>query len=53
MILDINQVTAEELARHLLERVVEDINFPANIRVVEIGVDESRGQGAWARREIG
>ena len=52
VILDINQVTTEELARHLLERVIEDIDFPPSIKVVEIGVDESRGQGAWARREL-
>ena len=52
VILDINQVTTEGLARHLLERVIEDIDFPPSIKVVEIGVDESRGQGAWARREL-
>ncbi|MFW6038810.1 MAG: 6-pyruvoyl trahydropterin synthase family protein [Candidatus Saliniplasma sp.] len=52
MMLDINQATTEELARYLLERVIDDIDFPDTIRVVEIGVDESRGQGAWARRKL-
>lgn len=52
LILDINQVTTEELSRHFIDRVVEDIDFPEGVKVVEIGVDESRGQGAWARREL-
>ncbi|MFW6040772.1 MAG: 6-pyruvoyl trahydropterin synthase family protein, partial [Thermoplasmatota archaeon] len=45
VILKINQVTAEELAKHLLDRVIEDIDFPENIKVIEIGINESRGQG--------
>lgn len=52
VILDINQATTEELASHLLDRVINDIEFPESIKTVEIGVDESRGQGAWARREL-
>jgi len=52
VLLDINQVTTEELARYLLDRVIDDIDFPETIKVVEIGVDESRGQGAWARRKL-
>lgn len=52
VLLDIDQATTEELARYLLEKVIEDIDFPETIKVVEIGVDESRGQGAWARRRL-
>jgi len=52
VLLDIDQATTEELARYLLEKVIEDIEFPDTIKVVEIGVDESRGQGAWARRKL-
>ncbi|MFO7792465.1 MAG: 6-pyruvoyl tetrahydropterin synthase family protein [Candidatus Saliniplasma sp.] len=52
VLLDIDQATTEELARYLLEKVIDDIDFPETIKVVEIGVDESRGQGAWARRKL-
>ncbi|MFP3871670.1 MAG: 6-pyruvoyl trahydropterin synthase family protein [Candidatus Natronoplasma sp.] len=52
LILDIDQVTAEQLAHHLLEKVIEELDFPEKVNSVEIGVDESRGQGAWARRDL-
>jgi len=52
VILDMGQVTAEELAKYLLELVIDELKFPDNINSVEIGVDESKGQGAWVRREI-
>lgn len=52
VILDIDQVTTEELSVFVLERILKDISFPDNINAVEIGVDEARGQGAWTRREI-
>jgi len=52
LILDIDQITAEQLAMYLLEKVIEELDFPEKVNSVEIGVDESRGQGAWARKEI-
>lgn len=52
LVLDIEQVTAERLALYLLNEVMREIDFPEKITAVEIGVDESRGQGAWARREL-
>ncbi len=52
LLLDIEQVTAEKLAMFLLQKVVEELDFPEKVNSVEIGVDESRGQGAWARKEI-
>ncbi len=52
LVLDIDQVTAEQLALFLLDEVIEELDFPEKVNSVEIGVDESRGQGAWARKEI-
>lgn len=52
LILDIEQVTAEQLALYLLEKVIEELDFPEKINSVEIGIDESRGQGAWAKRDL-
>ncbi len=50
--LPIGKLTAEQLAGYVLSVVLERVDFPDNIQWVEIGVDESRGQGAWVRREL-
>lgn len=52
VILDLKRTTAENLAKHILEKIIEEMQLPENIKAVEIGVDESHGQGAWVRREI-
>ncbi len=52
VILGLERMTAENLAKYVLTKVIEEMEFPVNIKAVEIGVDESRGQGAWARREM-
>ncbi|MBS3816044.1 MAG: 6-pyruvoyl tetrahydropterin synthase family protein [Candidatus Thermoplasmatota archaeon] len=52
IIMDLERTTAEYLAKYILEKIIEEMRFPDNIKAVEIGVDESRGQGAWARREL-
>ncbi|MFO8110257.1 MAG: 6-carboxytetrahydropterin synthase [Thermoplasmata archaeon] len=52
VLLDIGHSTTEDLAKYVLDRFIKDNNIPENIEVVEIGVDESLGQGAWARREL-
>ncbi len=52
VILDLKRTTAENLAKHILEKIIEEMQFPENIKAVEIGVDESHGQGAWVRREM-
>jgi len=53
VILDISQTSAEELADLILQRVMGELSFPDNVTKVEIGVDEERGQTAWAYREVG
>lgn len=52
LVLDLEQITTEQLALHLLDKVIEELDFPEKIQTVEIGVDESRGQGAWAKRDL-
>ncbi len=52
LVLDLEQITTEQLAMHLLDKVIEELDFPEKIHTVEIGVDESRGQGAWAKRDL-
>lgn len=46
-ILDVGNTTAEELARHMVTRLVSDVTFPSNVKKVAIGLDEERGQTAW------
>ena len=31
----------------MTQRMVSEIEFPANVRSVSIGLDEERGQTAW------
>ena len=53
VLLPVPMCSAEELARHLLNRCVKEIPFPSNVTRVELGVDEGRGQGGWASRDMG
>ncbi len=46
-LLDIPTTTAEEMAKMMTLRMVDDIRFPPNVRSVSIGLDEERGQTAW------
>jgi len=43
---DVKLTTAEELSRYFSERIVEEVNFPANVKGIEVCVDEGPGQGA-------
>ncbi len=49
LLLDIRRSTAEELAGYVLKRLLEELEIPDSIVTIEIGVDESRGQGAWVK----
>lgn len=53
VILDIAQTSAEELAEHILGRLIKLLDIPSNVAIIEVGVDEERGQTAWAKREVG
>ena len=52
-ILDVAQTSAEELAELVLERLLKELDLPPNVHIVEAGLDEERGQTAWAKREVG
>jgi len=52
LILDVVESTAEEVARVILERVLEEMEIPPNIYRIEVGIDEERGQSAWISREL-
>lgn len=52
IVLEIGVASAETLANFVLERVLDEVKFPKNVRRIEVGVDEGRGQGAWTGRVI-
>jgi 6-pyruvoyltetrahydropterin/6-carboxytetrahydropterin synthase len=46
--LPIPTTTVEEMSKYLLEKLLEEFDFPSTITGVELGMDEGMGQGAWA-----
>lgn len=52
LLLDITRSTAEELAGYILKKILEELELPDSVVAVEIGVDESRGQGAWVKKKL-
>ncbi len=50
-ILDMVAASAEHIAQYILKRLTEEIDLPANVRKIQIGVDEGPGQGAWASKK--
>ena len=52
-ILDLAQTSAEELAEHIIGRLIKLLDLPPNVSIVEVGLDEERGQTAWVKREVG
>jgi 6-pyruvoyltetrahydropterin/6-carboxytetrahydropterin synthase len=53
VILDVAQTSAEELAELVLEKLMKELKVPPNVTIIEAGLDEERGQTAWAKREVG
>ncbi len=47
VILDLDAISAENLAYFILQRMKTIIDLPDNIHAIGIGVDEGKGQGAW------
>ncbi len=52
VILDLSNTTAEEMAKLMVRQMIQDVEFPENIRSVSIGLDEERGQTAWYTEEL-
>ncbi|MBN1677773.1 MAG: 6-carboxytetrahydropterin synthase [Candidatus Thermoplasmatota archaeon] len=52
ILLDIEVASAETLSEFVLKRMLEKVRFPENVRMIEIGVDEGRGQGAWTSSDL-
>ncbi len=50
--LPITSTSAENIAKFILDYVVENLDFPSGVNCVEIGVDEGYGQGARISKKI-
>jgi 6-pyruvoyltetrahydropterin/6-carboxytetrahydropterin synthase len=50
--LPIASTSAENIAKYILDYVVENLDIPSSIKCVEIGVDEGYGQGARISKKI-
>lgn len=51
-LLPVEYTSAEELAGYALESVLEAAEFPDHVEALEVGVDETYGKGARARRVL-
>ena len=51
--LPIKSVTAENLAKYILDEMLKIIKIPKNVKKLKIGVDEGLGQGAWTEKVVG
>lgn len=52
VILDTPNTSAEELAKYILKRFLNEAELNDRIKEVAIGVDEGPSQGAWARKRL-
>ncbi|MCQ2052504.1 MAG: 6-pyruvoyl tetrahydropterin synthase family protein [archaeon] len=52
VILEIPNITAEEMTKMMIRRIINEIDFSSNVRSVSIGLDEERGQTAWCTHEL-
>ena len=46
-LLPVPTTTAEEMSKMMALRMVREVEIPANVRTLSIGLDEERGQTAW------
>lgn len=51
--IDIAMATAEELSRYMAKRIVEKVEFPHEVKGIEICVEEGPGQGACHYTPLG
>ncbi len=52
VIIDAVESSAEEMARVILDMLVDRMRFPKNVTQVEVGVYEEQGQAAWATKAL-
>lgn len=53
VLLPTEESSAEELCEYILCKILKSVDFPPNVKEVEVGVHEELGQSAWVSRRIG
>lgn len=51
-LLPIRSTTAERLADWFTDRLLERLDLPPTVTHIDLGIEEGKGQGAWAHREL-
>lgn len=52
-LLPIEATTAEALIEWVADEILATVEFPRNVRRLDVGIDETYGKGAWASRLLG
>ena len=52
LLLDVNVTTAEEMSRMLTKKLLYEVKFPKNVKILWVGLDEERGQTAWYSEKL-
>lgn len=50
--LPIDSTSAENLAKYILDKMLDEISSQKQVECIEIGVDEGYGQGAWVSKNL-
>jgi 6-pyruvoyltetrahydropterin/6-carboxytetrahydropterin synthase len=53
VLLPTEESSAEELCHFILGEVIDNVDFPSNVKEVEVGVHEELGQSAWVSKKLG
>jgi hypothetical protein len=52
VLVDLAVPSAEELSKFIMNKLMKDFQPPDNVDKIELGLDESWGQGAWVSRKL-
>jgi hypothetical protein len=52
VVIDAEESSAEEMARVILEMLLQRMDLPDNVSEVEVGVYEELGQSAWSSKRL-
>lgn len=53
IMLPTEESSAEELSHFILTNLLKAVDFPPNVKEVEVGVHEELGQSAWSSKRLG
>jgi 6-pyruvoyltetrahydropterin/6-carboxytetrahydropterin synthase len=51
-LMPIRSTTAERLADWFIDNLLERLDLPPQVTHIDLGIEEGKGQGAWAHRDL-